>query len=107
MGYGAAVSVVLFLIMDIYIAYFLWRMLRSENNVSATNSKAGRFTNISYRVALPISIVMWLLPLIAVMMTSIRSMDDINKGNYWGWPSEIQFIENYTQVLPRHQWGST
>ena len=30
MGYGAAVSVVLFLIMDIYIAYFLWRMLRSE-----------------------------------------------------------------------------
>ncbi len=30
MGYGASVSVVLFLIMDIYIAYFLWRMLRSE-----------------------------------------------------------------------------
>ena len=30
MGYGAAVAVMLFLIMDIYIAYFLWRMLRSE-----------------------------------------------------------------------------
>ncbi|CAM4245980.1 carbohydrate ABC transporter permease [Vibrio agarivorans] len=30
MGYGAAVSVMLFLIMDVYIAYFLWRMLRSE-----------------------------------------------------------------------------
>lgn len=30
MGYGASVAVVLFLIMDIYIAYFLWRMLRSE-----------------------------------------------------------------------------
>jgi multiple sugar transport system permease protein len=30
MGYGAAISVVLFLIMDIYIAYFLWRMLRNE-----------------------------------------------------------------------------
>ncbi|MDP2575617.1 sugar ABC transporter permease [Vibrio penaeicida] len=30
MGYGASVSVVLFLIMDVYIAYFLWRMLRSE-----------------------------------------------------------------------------
>jgi len=29
-GYGAAVAVVLFLIMDIYIAYFLWRMIRSE-----------------------------------------------------------------------------
>ncbi|MBV7297241.1 carbohydrate ABC transporter permease [Enterovibrio paralichthyis] len=30
MGYGAAVAVVLFLIMDIYIAWFLWRMLRGE-----------------------------------------------------------------------------
>ncbi|MGF1769789.1 sugar ABC transporter permease [Enterovibrio makurazakiensis] len=30
MGYGAAVAVVLFLIMDIYIAYFLWRMLKGE-----------------------------------------------------------------------------
>lgn len=30
MGYGASVAVVLFLIMDIYIAYFLWRMIRSE-----------------------------------------------------------------------------
>jgi len=30
MGYGAAVAVVLFLIMAVYIAYFLVRMLRSE-----------------------------------------------------------------------------
>ncbi|EOD80934.1 ABC transporter, permease protein [Grimontia indica] len=30
MGYGAAVAVVLFLIMDIYIAWFLWRMLKGE-----------------------------------------------------------------------------
>ncbi|EGU61770.1 ABC sugar transporter inner membrane binding protein, partial [Vibrio nigripulchritudo ATCC 27043] len=61
--------------------------------------KAGRLTNISYRVALPISILMWLLPLIAVMMTSIRSIEDINKGNYWGIPSDIQFFENYSQVF--------
>ena len=29
-GYGAAIATVLFLIMDLYIAYFLWRMLKSE-----------------------------------------------------------------------------
>ena len=29
-GYGAAIASVLFIIMDIYIAYFLWRMLKSE-----------------------------------------------------------------------------
>ncbi len=30
MGYGAAIATVLFLIMDVYIAWFLWRMLRQE-----------------------------------------------------------------------------
>ncbi|REG81825.1 carbohydrate ABC transporter permease [Marinomonas pollencensis] len=29
-GYGAAIATILFLIMDVYIAYFLWRMLKSE-----------------------------------------------------------------------------
>jgi multiple sugar transport system permease protein len=29
-GYGAAIATVLFLIMDVYIAFFLWRMLRQE-----------------------------------------------------------------------------
>lgn len=30
MGYGAAIATVLFMIMNIYIAFFLWRMLRAE-----------------------------------------------------------------------------
>ena len=29
-GYGAAIAAVLFLIMNVYIAFFLWRMLRNE-----------------------------------------------------------------------------
>lgn len=29
-GYGAAIATILFLMMDVYIAYFLWRMLKSE-----------------------------------------------------------------------------
>jgi multiple sugar transport system permease protein len=33
MGYGAAIAVVLFLIMLIYIAYFLWKMYRDERGV--------------------------------------------------------------------------
>jgi multiple sugar transport system permease protein len=61
--------------------------------------KSGRFVNISYRVALPIALIMWLLPLVAVMLTSIRSIEDINAGNYWGMPSDIQFVENYSQVF--------
>ncbi|GAM78453.1 multiple sugar ABC transporter [Vibrio ishigakensis] len=61
--------------------------------------KSGLLANISYRVAVPISLVLWLLPLIAVMLTSVRSIEDINKGNYWGWPEQIQMVENYQQVF--------
>lgn len=33
MGYGAAIATVLFLIMDLFIAVFLWRMLRQERRL--------------------------------------------------------------------------
>ncbi|MDD1795320.1 carbohydrate ABC transporter permease [Enterovibrio makurazakiensis] len=59
----------------------------------------GKFINVGYRVALYIAVILWLIPLAAVLMTSIRSIADINAGNYWGWPDELQFIENYTQVF--------
>ncbi|QUX95721.1 sugar ABC transporter permease [Marinomonas sp. CT5] len=55
--------------------------------------------NLSYRVAVWIALLLWLLPLIAVMMTSARSMADINSGNYWGVPSEWMLFENYTMVF--------
>lgn len=55
--------------------------------------------NLSYRVAVWIALLLWLLPLIAVMMTSARSMADINSGNYWGIPSEWMLFENYTMVF--------
>ncbi|QUX91634.1 sugar ABC transporter permease [Marinomonas sp. A3A] len=55
--------------------------------------------NLSYRAAVWIALLLWLLPLIAVMMTSARSMADINGGNYWGIPTEWMFFENYTMVF--------
>jgi multiple sugar transport system permease protein len=33
------------------------------------------------------------------MLTSIRSVGDINAGNYWGWPSSFNMVENYTSVF--------
>jgi len=56
-------------------------------------------TRIGYQVALPIALILWLLPLIAVALTSIRSAGDINAGNYWGWPSSFNFVENYTAIF--------
>jgi len=52
-----------------------------------------------YKIALPIALLIWLLPLIAIMLTSLRSAGDVNSGNYWGWPESINLVENYTAVF--------
>lgn len=61
--------------------------------------KTSRFTQISYKIAVPIVIILWLLPLFAVLMTSARSLQDILAGNYWGMPTELKMIENFTSVF--------
>ncbi|WP_196158182.1 carbohydrate ABC transporter permease [Reinekea sp. G2M2-21] len=62
-------------------------------------------TQISYKIALPLSIILWLLPLAAILMTSVRSMGDINAGNYWGLPTEWNIVENYTSVFANTAMG--
>ena len=52
-----------------------------------------------YNVALPVALIVWLLPLIAVALTSVRSAGDITAGNYWGWPSSFNLLENYTAIF--------
>ncbi len=66
---------------------------------------------IGYRVALWLSLILWLLPLAAIFMTSVRSLADINQGNYWGLPSEWQLLDNYAAVfqgspMARYLWNS-
>ena len=61
--------------------------------------KASGATRLLYKVALPISLVLWLLPIIAVMLTSLRGQGDLTAGNYWGMPSQWMLIENYSAVF--------
>lgn len=68
-------------------------------------NKSSRFVNITYRVALPFTIILWLMPLIAVLMTSVRSIEDINQGNYWGWPSSFNLMDNYLMVFQSTDMG--
>ena len=51
-----------------------------------------------YYVAVVVALVAWLLPLLAVLLTSIRSAEDLNMGNYWGWPKEWKF-SNYIEIF--------
>jgi multiple sugar transport system permease protein len=41
----------------------------------------------------------WLLPMMAMILTSVRTSDDIARGNYWGMPQTTGLTANYTQVL--------
>lgn len=51
-----------------------------------------------YRAGLPLALLVWLLPIIAVAFTSVRGLGDLSAGNYWGWPSEWR-LDNYITVF--------
>ena len=51
-----------------------------------------------YYAAVVVALIVWLLPLLAVLLTSIRSAEDMNMGNYWGWPKEWRF-SNYIEIF--------
>jgi len=56
-------------------------------------------SRLAYNLALPIALLLWLLPLLAIFMTSIRPGSDIAVGNVFGIPSSFEFFQNYGQVL--------
>ncbi len=58
-----------------------------------------RQVRILYRTGVVFALLVWLLPLGAMLMTSFRSLADINMGNFWGLPTEWMIIENYTGVF--------
>lgn len=60
---------------------------------------ASKSARVSYQVFLPVALFLWLLPLLAIFLTSIRSNKDISSGNIFGWPTELKMLENYTQVF--------
>ncbi|MCK0096557.1 carbohydrate ABC transporter permease [Yoonia sp. F2084L] len=74
-------------------------------------AKTSRQWQISYQVLLPIMLIVWLLPLIAVANFSIKPEADFVNGNYWGIPSSFSAFENYGKVffesnMPRYLWNS-
>ncbi|MDP6190956.1 MAG: carbohydrate ABC transporter permease, partial [Gammaproteobacteria bacterium] len=68
--------------------------------------KASPVAQHLYKVALPIALLVWLLPLIAVALTSMRSQGDIVAGNYWGWPTSFNMLENYSAIFKQTPIGN-
>ncbi len=65
----------------------------------------------AYKTMLPIALILWLLPLIAVAIFSIKPATDFTQGNYWGVPGSVELFNNYGQVffnsdMPRYMLNS-
>lgn len=58
-----------------------------------------RAAQISYQTFLPIALLLWLAPLIAVALFSIKPAVDFTNANYWGMPSSFEGAANYGRVL--------
>ena len=54
---------------------------------------------LSYRIILYVALIFWILPLLAMLMISIRPLSDINSGNFYGWPTVFSLYDNYTQIF--------
>ncbi|MFD1342175.1 carbohydrate ABC transporter permease [Litorisediminicola beolgyonensis] len=73
--------------------------------------QAPRGAQIAYQSMIPVALILWLLPLIAVAIFSIKPDGDFTTGNYWGWPSQFEGGANYSKVffesdMPRYLWNS-
>ncbi len=102
MGYGAAIAVILFLIMMVFISGFIWKMIRDEREgyvmFPRPVATASPGVRAAYQLALPVALILWLFPLIGVAITSLRPASDLASGNYFGMPSRIAF-SNYADVF--------
>jgi multiple sugar transport system permease protein len=61
--------------------------------------KTSRPVQWLYMACLPVALIVWLAPIIAVALTSLRGQGDLMAGNYWGIPTQWRIIENYTAVF--------
>ena len=52
-----------------------------------------------YKMSLPLALLVWLLPMLAVLVTSVRSSEELVQGNYWGWPEDFSMLANYREAL--------
>ena len=74
-------------------------------------AKQSRSRQLTYQTLLPVALILWLLPLIAVALFSIKPGSDFAAGNYWGWPSSFEGLTNYGKVffesnMPRYLMNS-
>jgi len=61
--------------------------------------QTSRSWQLGYQALLPVALLFWLAPLIAVAVFSIKPDVDFTQGNYWGVPSSFEGAANYGKVF--------
>ncbi len=61
--------------------------------------KTPRSWQLGYQALLPVALIFWLLPLIAVALFSVKPEGDFSGGQYWSLPSTFGGFENYGRVF--------
>lgn len=73
--------------------------------------KRPRSVQIGYQAMVPVVLFAWLLPLLAVMLFSIKPEADFVSGQYWTLPKTLEGFANYKKVffesdMPKYMWNS-
>ncbi len=68
--------------------------------------RRSRSVQAGYLAAVVATLALWLLPLAAVALTSMRSIEDLNRGDFWGWPGALGMTANYATVLTGSRMGT-
>lgn len=61
--------------------------------------RSSRAVQVSYKAMLPVALILWLLPLLAVALFSVKPAADFTSGEYWSLPSTFGGFENYGKVF--------
>jgi multiple sugar transport system permease protein len=60
----------------------------------------------AYRVVLYVAIAAWIAPLLAIVMTAVRSQADLLAGNYWGMPHQFVLTDNFREIFAGSPMGT-
>ena len=95
MGYAKCNSNNIILIMDIYIAWFLYRLFKKrkipEIMFPTPIQNYSLKINIGYRV-LPILLINLVITTNSCDVNIHQNFEDVLAGNYWTWPNETALV---------------
>ena len=69
-------------------------------------SPDNKLASLTYQAFVALILILWLLPLFAVMLTASKAAEEIMAGKYWTWPEHFNLVANFQAVFQQtNMWG--